>query len=208
MPVRTPLVIGADGLPQALQAVDRLEDGSDNPKRYNMFAATDEPAKGTATRAPGTGTISYMKAFAAAPKALGATVTFSLAVATAGATLTANQNRLGLYEFNGTSWDLICSTANEASTWNTVGLKSSVSSALTAAIAVGDELLFAVLAVGTTPPAFVAPVALNANVVAWGGAAVRPMRGVLTATGQTTLAANVLPSAITAGVNGILIGAA
>lgn len=209
MTVRSPLVLGADGLPQALQSgVDRLEYGDYQPQQFGMFVASNDPNDASATRLAATGIITFSKAFAAAPKALGSTVTFFIAVATAGATLTANQNRLGLYKFNGTSYDLVCSTANEATTWATVGLKSSVSSALTAAIAVGDELLLAALTVGTVPPTFVAPAATNINIIGWGGAAVRPLRATLTATAQTTLPANVLITAITAAATGTLIGSA
>lgn len=119
--------------------------------------------------------------------AQGQTVTgLAVGVQTAGATLTSGQNLLGLYDSSG---NRVGQTADQSAVWTSTGYKSA---ALTASYAVTTAGFYyiAVLAVGTTPPAFYqaanAPSALfNANVAAG------TFRHASGGTGQTSLPATI-----------------
>ena len=108
-----------------------------------------------------------------------------IGVQTAGATLTAAQNLLGIYDSTGTRKG---QTADQSGVWTSTGFKTAALTASYTTTAAGFHYI-AVLAVGTTPPAFnqvgTAPSALfNGNT---SGAT---LRHATNGTSQTSLAAS------------------
>lgn len=114
-------------------------------------------------------------------------------VNTAGATLTAAQNLLGLYTSAGAK---IAQTADQATAWTATGLKSAALTGGPFTIVGGPNVYVyaAILSVGTTPPVFrginILSAMLNANqTVGLGGRCVAQ-------TAQTTIPATFAPAAV------------
>lgn len=113
-----------------------------------------------------------------------------LHVTTAGATLTSGQCLIGIYNSSGT---LIGQTADQSGVWTSTGVKTA---ALTSAIsnAAPGKYYVAILAVGTTPPAFRA----GASVATWwngnGALAGANLRCFTNGTALTALPASITPA--------------
>jgi hypothetical protein len=80
----------------------------------------------------------------------------ALRVSTAGVTLTAAQNLIGVYGYSGSNLTLIGSSADQSGVWTSTGNKSAlISPAATGLNGVAPGVMFVViLSVGTTPPIF------------------------------------------------------
>lgn len=120
----------------------------------------------------------------------------ALRVSTIGATLTANQNLLGLYSYQGSTFTLISATADQSAVWTSLGNKfANLSTVATGLNGVAPGIMYVgILAVGTTPPIFqgIVPTAL-VNV---GQLTPRAGAG---AAAQTALPATVAQAAVTPG---------
>lgn len=121
----------------------------------------------------------------------------AVGVQTAGSTLTAGQNFIGLYNSSGTR---VAQSADQSGVWNSTGFKNIAMTAGYSVTTAGFHYI-AILAVGTTPPAFYqnanAPSALfNGNTVAG------TFRHCTDGTGQTSLPASItLGSTVSSAVN-------
>lgn len=165
--------------------------------RYGLLAWSDDPALATSTYKPASGTLALMLTSAALSRVSGATLTVSVQVTTAGATLTAAQNLLGLYSSDGTTLTRIGVSADQSAVWTSTGLKT-VSFITSAAIAMGSSLYLAVLAVGTTTPAFQA--ALAAPLINAG-----PVKRRSSVAAQTTLPASIAVSSLVAASTNVAV---
>lgn len=126
-------------------------------------------------------------------------VSIRTVVATAGATLTANQNLAGLYSTAGTRLGV---TADLSTTWNTSGAKTSALT--TPYVAAAGIYYVALLSVGSTPPTMGRASATNAGTNGYLTAA--NYRFATAGTGQTSLPASITMSSMASSGNSYWAG--
>lgn len=148
----TPIVIGslAWGTPvnNALTSQDNrittLENrGGSSTASLGFIATPYDPAQGAASSALTSGTVYMMRMDLAAPATL---TTSTITLITAGATLTAAQNFVGLYDSTGAR---VALTADQSAAWTTTGEKNAAFTSPYAAAA--GTYYLALLSNGTTP---------------------------------------------------------
>lgn len=191
MAVRRPLVLTADGTLSELPAGDTLPGVELDPGTLGLLACSDDPAILTGTFKPASGALSLGLAVAAGARAAGAAVTVTVEVTTAGVTLTLGQNLVGLYRSDGVTLTRVGVSADLNAAWLTVGVKTA-SVTLSSAVAPGDVLYVALLAVGVTTPTFRAAAAATLINAA-------PVRRRASLVGQASLPAAVTLSGTVAG---------
>jgi hypothetical protein len=126
----------------------------DDPTWYGAAAWATNPHTVNSTQALASGVIRCSIGKMAVTKASGSTVTIIYDVSTAGATLTAGQNLIGIYNaatVNG-SYTLRGTSAAQETVWNTTGQKVTAAITLSGALTIGDFVSVCYLAVGTTAP--------------------------------------------------------
>jgi hypothetical protein len=156
---------------------------------FTAWSYDTETATASGAAANVSGTVYLHKIFLPANALI---TNIHIGVQTLGATLTAGQNLLGIYDSTGTRKG---QTADQSAVWTSTGFKTAALTASYTTTAAGFHYI-AVLAVGTTPPAFnqvgTAPSALfNGNT---SGAT---LRHATNGTGQTSLAASLTLSSNT-----------
>lgn len=141
--------------------------------------------------APGSGSIQYVWVKSTDTRVI---TKLWVGVGTAGAGLTAGQCLLGLYD---TAGNRLAVSDDQAAAWTTTGAKAATIPATS--VAAGQWYVIALLAVGTTPPAFARGYSAVAG-VANAGYTSAPFRFNQGATGQTALPATFTPTSLTAGI--------
>lgn len=156
--------------------------GNPIPAFHRLKAWTYEPAAASSgTSVPlSTGVIKLDKIPVDAPFLATSAI---LEVQTAGATLTAGQSLLGLYDSSG---NRLCLTADQSAVWNSTGVKAAANFTTATVIQPGPLgfIYCAILCVGTTPAAFRH---MTANTVINAGLSAGEFRSATILTGQTTL---------------------
>ncbi|MFG3154219.1 hypothetical protein ACGF7W_19495 [Streptomyces sp. NPDC048219] len=124
-----------------------VNDPSPTPAKHNLITWTQDPRT---LRSTGDSTTAGVLYLAKVDIANRATVVSNIlvGVVTAGATLTAGQNVVGLYNSSGT---LLATSADQSTAWTSTGLKTAAITPQT--LAVGSYYV-AILANGTTRPVF------------------------------------------------------
>ncbi|MFE0472423.1 right-handed parallel beta-helix repeat-containing protein [Streptomyces sp. NPDC058947] len=156
-------------------------DGLAMPSDQGLLAWTGDPVGAAATGQPSSGTLRLARIIVREPVTLSS---IWLSVATAGATLTAGQNLLGLYSSAGV---LLGQTADQSTAWTTTGVKQAALT--TPYTATPGRYYLAILTNGTTPPtlhALAAPASGPVNA----GLTVSTGRFLIGPSGQTSLPAN------------------
>lgn len=125
--------------------------GEPSPTWHGICAWTDDPALVTNSTKPTAGELRIGYARADAARTSGATLNLHLEVTVAGAGLT--YARAALYRLNAGVWEQIALSADQATAWTSLGVKS-MPVTLTGPIAAGDQLYFALLSTGTTIATF------------------------------------------------------
>lgn len=114
----------------------------------------------------------------------------SMGIETAGATLTAGQSLLGLYDSTGTRLGV---TADQSANWTSTGMKTV---ALTAPVTLNVGTYYvAMLSVGTTPPQFATAAGGNVNISV--GLTSGNLRYIIGPTAQTSLPASITLTSFT-----------
>lgn len=162
------------------------------PGYHNLLAWTYDPMLSSSNAAMGSGFIQYQKIWLPRPGQY-TLRNIIIAIQSAGATLTANQNLAGLYDSGGTQIGI---TADQSGVWTSTGIKTM---ALTANALVNGGpnvwIYVALLSVGTTPPTLRRGLGDNllSNV---GLAAADGYRCAASGSGQTALPASITVSAL------------
>lgn len=112
------------------------------PSWYGLTAWTGDPQAAFGTSKPTGGQLLVSYARAETAKASGSIATLYLEVTVAGASLALS--KAGIYRKSGSTWQLVGATADQATSWTSIGLKT-IPCTLTGAIAAGDELYLACL---------------------------------------------------------------
>lgn len=115
-----------------------------------------------------------------------------LFVGTAGATLTANQNLVGIYDPTGTR---LWVSGDQSTSWTSTGLKTVTTGGVTPPVTAAGYLWLAVLSVGSTTVGLYRTAGIGAGMWNVGLTAATARIGVLT--GQTSLPSTITPSNFT-----------
>lgn len=163
------------------------------PEDNGLLLASIDPASAQTTAVSGTGILHVAKIWVPTTTTV---ANIRLVVPVVGATLTAGQNKAGIYSSSGT---LIAQTADQAANWasgtgtKTMALTAEAGQSLTLTGGVGVWIYGALVSVGTTTPTFARTAAVE--VLHTGLSAGEGWRGAY-ATAQTSLPAS-LPALTT-----------
>lgn len=173
-------------------------DNMSAPGDQGLIAWSGDPAGVGSTSAPASGAVRLMRIVLRRAATLS---TVWLVVGTAGATLTSGQNLLGLYNASGTR---VALTADQTTAWGSTGIKSAAFTGSYAAAA--GTYFVAILAVGTTPPAFGVNSVLSGGLAANANLSVSTGRALNGPTAQTSLPASITMASNTFGTAMFWVG--